>query len=290
MKDKKSKFLRLFMMGKGELFDQMCSIAENNKNIKFLGSSNSGAHNEIDINGNDISFDEIFKLRPDLIFVSEYRKIIKDERFFSILSINLHAGILPKYRGFNANSWAILNDENKVGFTYHRLTKNYDSGPIYISRKTKIGKKETYSAVRERMIEDLKKNFVKDIFKIYENQDEYLTQNGESRYCSKIIKSDGRIYFSRYRARYIYNMHRVMSLPLGTGIYFFYRGEKCVIDDIDYSEGNVYNGISGAVIHKTINNQIWVKTIDSFIIVKSILYKGEKIAPGEIIQINMRFE
>lgn len=60
-----------------------------------------------------------------MVFICSYSKIIKSELINKYLFVNIHAGILPKWRGFNANCWAIINGEHKVGYSLHRARKRF---------------------------------------------------------------------------------------------------------------------------------------------------------------------
>ena len=97
------------------------------------------------------------------------------------------------------------------------------------------------------------------------------------------------IFFSKYTTSYIYNLHRIMALPLGTGTYFYYNNIQYIVLDMNYNKNNDYFGISGSIVHKNSNGHIWVKTIDSVIQIKSLIIDGKKVVPGDIFKINTRF-
>lgn len=79
------------------------------------------------------SIDRIQKLSPDLIISIRYGCILKDEciRMPKHGVINLHSGILPKYRGVMATFWAMLNNEKTIGTTLHTIDDaTIDTGEI----------------------------------------------------------------------------------------------------------------------------------------------------------------
>ena len=63
--------------------------------------------------------------------------------------INLHASLLPKYRGAAPINWAIVNGEERTGCTVFRVVERMDAGPILVSRWTAIKPEETAHALRE---------------------------------------------------------------------------------------------------------------------------------------------
>jgi methionyl-tRNA formyltransferase len=78
----------------------------------------------------DTAFDLISKMQPDVLLSLHYRKRIPEE----ILDIpkygcaNLHPSLLPKYRGTFSIPWALINGEERVGFTWHYMTPKFDDG------------------------------------------------------------------------------------------------------------------------------------------------------------------
>ena len=67
--------------------------------------------------------------------------------------MNLHASLLPKYRGAAPIAWAIINGEKTTGLTTMRLDPGLDTGPILLQRETEIGADETAPELAGRMAE-----------------------------------------------------------------------------------------------------------------------------------------
>lgn len=97
---------------------------------------------------------EILKdIAPELIVVTAYGQILPK----TILDlpkygcVNIHASILPKYRGAAPINWVLLNGEAETGITSQQMGEGLDTGDILIIHKTKIGENETYSELYERL-------------------------------------------------------------------------------------------------------------------------------------------
>ena len=60
-----------------------------------------------DIGVKENFFEDIEKINPDLIFLCGYNKLLRTDLLDKFIFVNVHAGILPKWRGFNSNCWAI---------------------------------------------------------------------------------------------------------------------------------------------------------------------------------------
>jgi methionyl-tRNA formyltransferase len=83
----------------------------------------------------DYSHDTILKvihdIKPDLFLSAGFDKIIKVESIHACPNIiNIHFGMLPKYRGSYSIPWAIINNEEYIGITLHEIHKGIDDGPI----------------------------------------------------------------------------------------------------------------------------------------------------------------
>ncbi len=92
-------------------------------------------------------------IAPDLIVVTAYGQILPKE----VLElpkhgcINIHASILPKYRGAAPINWVILNGETETGVTSMQMGEGLDTGDMLIKKTTDIGENETYEELYARL-------------------------------------------------------------------------------------------------------------------------------------------
>ncbi len=92
-------------------------------------------------------------LKPDLIIVVAYGKILP----LSVLNIpkhfciNVHASLLPKYRGAGPIQWSVLNGEKETGVTTMLMSEGLDTGDILLKKSTEIGENETASELHDRL-------------------------------------------------------------------------------------------------------------------------------------------
>ncbi len=95
------------------------------------------------------------ELRPDLVVVAAYGKIFPP----ALLAlppqgcINVHASLLPKYRGAAPIQWAILRGETVTGITIMQMNEGMDTGDILLQRSIAIGDEETYGELQNRLAE-----------------------------------------------------------------------------------------------------------------------------------------
>lgn len=98
-------------------------------------------------------FDELKKLNPDLICVTAYGKILPK----NILDlpehgcINVHASLLPKYRGAAPINWAIINGEKVTGITTMKMDEGLDTGDILLKKEAAIDDGDTGETLSEKL-------------------------------------------------------------------------------------------------------------------------------------------
>lgn len=97
---------------------------------------------------------EILKqLSPDIIVVTAYGKILPKDvlELPKYGCINIHASLLPKYRGAGPIQWCVLNGEEKTGITVMQMSEGLDTGDMLFKAETKIGENETASELHDRL-------------------------------------------------------------------------------------------------------------------------------------------
>lgn len=92
-------------------------------------------------------------LAPDLLVVCDYGQILSRETLSlaRLGGINLHASLLPKYRGAAPINWAIYYGETETGVTVIHMTPKLDAGPCLVQRCTSIGPDEDASKLESRL-------------------------------------------------------------------------------------------------------------------------------------------
>ncbi len=126
--------------------------------------------------------EEIRTLRPEIIVVVAYGKILPKE----VLEIpprgcvNVHASLLPKYRGAGPIQWAVLNGEKVTGVTTMYMAEGIDTGDMLLKKETEIGPEETAGELHDRLsvmgaeliVETLEKMEAGTVERIPQNEEE----------------------------------------------------------------------------------------------------------------------
>ncbi len=149
---------------------------------------------------NEDAFETIRKLNPDLLVVVAYGKIlpkpILDYPKFGC--INVHASLLPKYRGAAPIQWAVLNGDKKTGVCVQQMDIGIDTGDILFTEETDIGINETSEELFERLSVIGADALIKTIDLIIKGQTNPVPQPaGDFGYASMIDKSMSNIDWSK---------------------------------------------------------------------------------------------
>src|SRR5207248_8468352 len=93
------------------------------------------------------------QLGPDLLVVCDYGQILAGDvlALAPLGGINLHASLLPKYRGAAPIQWALLQGEQETGVSVIHMTPRLDGGPILVQQAAAIGLNETQPKLEQRL-------------------------------------------------------------------------------------------------------------------------------------------
>ncbi len=144
--------------------------------------------------------DAVAALSPDLGVTAAFGQILS-EKFLSLFPlgvINVHASLLPKYRGASPIQWAVLDGEKETGVTVMRTVKEVDAGDILLQKRTEIGADETAGELFERLAVLGGEALVEAVDLIAAGRAVYTPQDArEATHCGMIAKEDGKIDFGR---------------------------------------------------------------------------------------------
>jgi methionyl-tRNA formyltransferase len=179
-------------------------------------------------------------LAPDCVVIIAYGQIIP-ARLLPIPKlgwINLHASLLPKYRGAAPINWAIVNGETRTGVTTMRIDAGMDTGDMLLERAIEIGPKETAPELAGRMAESGARLMAETLRGVAAGTILPKAQNhAEASYAPMLKKEDGRIDWKR-PAREIFN--RMRGFAPWPGAYTTFRKQSCQVwGEPVSSEGDV---------------------------------------------------
>lgn len=226
-----------------------------------------------DVNSEE-SIAKINEYQPDFIVVVAYGQILKE----SILKIpkydclNIHASLLPSYRGAAPINWAIINGEHKTGVTIMKMSKGLDSGDTLIKRPITILDEDDAITIHDKLSKLGSELIIEAINLIVSKNVIYTPQNHEkSTYAPMLTKEIGRIDWSK-------SAHEIERLVRGLKpwpmAHTNYKNQQVKIHEIA-SELKEHNHEFG-YIEKVSSEGIWVAVKDGYAIIKELQFPGKK--------------
>jgi len=155
---------------------------------------------------------ELREHNPEFLIVVAYGRILPDEvlNIPTRAPINLHASLLPKYRGSAPIAWAIINGEKTTGVTTMIITKELDTGDVLLSEEVPIRDDDTTETLSKRLSIIGAPLLVKTISGMLDGSVLPKPQVGEPSYAPQIKKQDGKIHWDM-PSRALFNFIRGMQ-------------------------------------------------------------------------------
>jgi methionyl-tRNA formyltransferase len=228
---------------------------------------------------------KLSEYKPDCIVVVAFGQILPKE----ILSlprygcINLHASLLPKYRGAAPINWALIKGETRTGVTSMFIDEGMDTGDILLQSEIEITQDDNAGTLHDRL-----SNMGSDV--ILETLDELekgaikrLKQDASSAtYAPKIKKEDCLIDWNTGDREIV---NKIRGLTPAPGAYTSYKGKRLkIIEAISHQPSTVSRQYRKGEIFEVNRNGIKVICGDGLIVVKSLQPEGKRVmSAGEFI-------
>ena len=177
----------------------------------------------------DEELDHFKSLNPDLVLVVAYGKILPKKllNLDKILFINLHASLLPKWRGAAPIQRAIMNMDKETGISVMKIVEKLDAGPVMLKSKIKLTKNSNYIDISKQMADVGSSLVIEALELINENKANFVDQDEEeATYAKKIDKSEAKIDWNEKASKII---AKINSLNPSPGCWFHFSGSRIKI-------------------------------------------------------------
>lgn len=154
------------------------------------------------------AIEELLSIECDLIIVAAYGQILPKAVLEHAPCINLHASILPQYRGASPIQQSLLNNDAKTGVTAMWMNEGLDTGAVIQIREIPIGSDEMVESLYKRLT-DTAVDLTLDVVRQWDRRTAIPQNDAEATLCRKIAKAEGLIDFAD--AREIYNRYRAFT-------------------------------------------------------------------------------
>ena len=220
---------------------------------------------------NKEEYEFLKNLNADLAIVVAYGQIIPKE-YLSLTKngfINIHASILPKWRGAAPIQRSIINLDTETGISIMKINEELDSGPISNIYKIKIDQNLNAQEVTEKLSLLAANKILDNVDDIFDGNSTFIDQDhSKATYAKKILKSEGKINWNDDAIKIIGKINGLYPSP---GAFFNFNGERYKILKAEIGNGI---GKSGEVI----SNNLEIACINKKSIkVLEIQREGKKI-------------
>ena len=240
--------------------------------------------------------EQIKKLEPDVICVVAYGKILPSEilEIPKLGCINVHASLLPKYRGAAPIQWAVLNGDKTTGVTTMYMDVGMDTGDMILKQEVEIGENETTGELWDRLSIIGADLLVKTLKQIEKGTAPRIKQSDDFTMAPMLNKEISKIDWKEKTAQQIKNLVRGLNPIMGA--YSYLNGKKIKFWKVEVEEDTNSNQENGTVIKANDKEGLYIKAKDG--ILKIIEIQGENakrmnandFLRGNKIEIGQKFE
>ena len=178
------------------------------------------------LKNNEEEYEYLKKMNADIAIVVAYGQIIP-KKFLSLTKkgfINIHASLLPKWRGAAPIQRSIMNLEKETGISIMKIQEKLDSGPICKTYKIEIEEEDNLESITEKLSSLAAKKIIDNIDDILDGKMKFTNQkHSEATYAYKIEKSEGQINWNEKAESIIAKIKGLFKSP---GAFFNYKGER----------------------------------------------------------------
>ncbi|GAB5047526.1 methionyl-tRNA formyltransferase [Thermodesulfovibrio sp. TK110] len=211
------------------------------------------------------------ELNPEFGVVVAYGKILPKEilEIPKYGCINLHASLLPKYRGAAPVQWALIKGEKITGVTTMLIDEGVDTGPVLLQREVPIEDEDNAQTLAHKLSTVGAELIIETIEKMRKKEIKPEPQKGEPSYAPQLRKEDGKIKWN-LSAREIFNLIRgTYPWPCA---YSFLKNERLKIIKAEVLEGVAP---AGSVVKA--KNELIVGTGNGLLRILLIQPEGKKV-------------
>ena len=186
------------------------------------------------LNYTPLSIDYVIKklktVKAELLVVASFPHLLPKELINSSKygTINVHASLLPAYRGLHPLNWAIIKNEKYVGVTVHYMTETMDAGDILAQKSILVTDKDDVNSLKKKII-SLGSKLLLKVISLIAKEGGRIKGNPQNpclvSFAPKRYPSDGKISFNS-KSRDVFNLVRALAPPYPMAYAYGNEGQK----------------------------------------------------------------
>ena len=222
------------------------------------------------------------KIGPELIVVVAYGKIIPEEIINAPRygSINVHASLLPKYRGAAPIQWAIINGDKKTGITIQKVAYKLDSGDIILQEEVNIDGSDNTVTLTSKLFIVGARLLVKAIEQIEKGKARNVKQDESKVTHAPLLKKETGLIDWNKTSRELFNLIR--GCYPWPGAFTYYKGK--ILKIIKAEQKAMEGGAEGKILEVVKNKGFVVGTGEGALLITEVQPEsGKKMSAWEFL-------
>ena len=215
---------------------------------EFCKKNKINFRNPLSLNSKE-EFENFRKLSPDVVVVVAYGQIIP-KTFLNIAKfgfINIHASLLPKWRGAAPIQRAIMNKDKKIGVSIMKIEEKLDSGPVLATKELALDQNATHGEIEKKLSVMGANLLIENLKNIEDGNPKFVDQvQSEATYAKKIDKGETKINWNLDANKVLAHIHGLSPSP---GAWFEYENERFKVLSAKIS---TVNGKSSSVLDENL--------------------------------------
>ena len=171
-------------------------------------------------------FESFTDLNINLAVVVAYGQIIPTNylKIAKLGFINVHASLLPRWRGAAPIQRAIMNEDKKIGISIMKIEEKLDSGPVLTTKEFELDKNATHGDIEKKISIEGANLLVKNLKSIEAGEAKFTNQDhSQATYAKKIDKKETKIHWKIDAKKVLAHIHGLSPSP---GAWFEFEGER----------------------------------------------------------------
>ena len=212
------------------------------------------------------------KLEPDFLVVIAYGKILPNSilKIPKEIPINIHASLLPKYRGASPIQQTLLNRDELTGVTIIKMDRGMDTGDMLQKESIELTPEDDYSSLENKIIKISNKMMDSFFSKYKDNEIIYTPQDENATYCYFVEKKDGLLDFNLSTDTL---MGKIKAYSVWPKAYFMIDDKRFIINNaVGIKEKHNFSS-SKIVLEK---KKMFIYTKDGYLDIKMIQPQAKK--------------
>ena len=223
------------------------------------------------------------ELSPDLLLVVAYGIIVPQQilKIPKYGCINIHASLLPRWRGASPMEHAILSGDKKSGITFMKMTKGLDEGPIFETHECSLDADDQLTDLENKLFNLSKNNLIPFLKTVGEKNKLILQKDRDATFAPKISKEFLQIRWNQETADEV--VRKINALGAKYGTYTFLGKKRIKVFRASKSSGNI-SALPGTINEPEYGLQVNCKG-DTSILINELQMEGKaKLTGGEFLR------